>query len=132
MLKRVHSHALVALLGIGVTLAAPRAHAHHAFSAEFDINKPIQLKGTLTKVEWVNPHSWIYVDVPDESGNVTHWAVEFGAPAALRRRGFSAADFPTGIEVTVNGYLAKSGKEIVNAKTVVLPDGRDLYAGDDE
>lgn len=132
MNRRAHSHAFAALLGIGVTLTAASSLAHHAFSAEFDINKPIELKGVLTKVEWVNPHSWIYVDVPDPSGNVTNWAIEFGAPGTLRRRGFSAVDFPTGIEVIVDGYLAKSGKPVVNAKTVSLPDGRDLYAGDED
>lgn len=111
---------------------AAAVSAHHAFSAEFDINRPVELKGTLTKVEWVNPHSWVYIDVANADGTVTPWAVEFGSPGSFRRRGLSASDFPKGMQVTVHGYLAKSGKAVVNASTVKLPDGRDLYAGDAE
>ncbi len=111
------------------TFGASRAAAHHAFAAEFDVNKPVTLVGTLTKVAWVNPHGWIYVDVKGKDGTVTGWAIEFGSPNALLRRGLRKADFPPGMTVTVKGYLAKSGKPVANASTVTLPDGRSLFAG---
>jgi hypothetical protein len=103
--------------------------AHHAFSAEYDGKKPVTLKGTLTKTQWVNPHGWIYIDVPGKDGKVTSWAVEFGSPMALLRRGLRKTDFPAGIEVTVEGYLSKDGSPMVNASSVTLPDGRQLYTG---
>jgi hypothetical protein len=105
------------------------ALAHHAFSAEYAADKPITLKGTLTKVEWVNPHGWIYLDVKGDDGKVVNWAVEFGAPNALLRRGLRKSDFPTGIEVVVDGYRAKNGSATVNGTSVKLPDGRGLYTG---
>jgi Family of unknown function (DUF6152) len=103
--------------------------AHHAFSAEYDAQKPITLKGTVTKMEWTNPHGWIYVDVKDEAGKTVNWAIEFGAPNALLRRGLRKSDFPEGIGVTVSGYRAKNGSPTVNGTSVKLPDGRDLYTG---
>lgn len=122
---------IAAALGVAAgTLAVPLASAHHAFSAEYDLNKPLALKGVLTKIQWVNPHSWVYIDVKNSDGSVTNWAVEFGAVAALRRRGLQRSDLPIGLEVTVKGYQAKTGKAVVNAASVQLPDGRDLYAGD--
>src|SRR5262249_12995857 len=110
-------------------LVVQTALAHHAFSAEYDAQKPITLKGTLTKMEWTNPHGWIYVDVKDEGGKTVNWAIEFGAPNALLRRGLRKSDFPEGIEVTVSGYRAKNGSPTVNGTSVKLPDGRDLYTG---
>lgn len=109
--------------------ASPAALAHHAFAAEYDIDQPITIKGKLTKIEWTNPHGWVYVDVVGADGKVVNWAVEFGAPNALLRRGARKDDFPIGGEVTVNGYRAKSGKEVIAGSTVKLPDGRDFFAG---
>ena len=105
------------------------ASAHHAFAAEYDAEKPVELTGTLTKVEWVNPHSWIYLDVKSADGKVTSWQFEFGAPNALIRRGLHKSDLPIGGEVHVKGYLAKSGLPVGNATSVTLPDGRSLYTG---
>jgi hypothetical protein len=121
----------VALAVLAIALVAGRqaASAHHAFAAEFDRDKPIALVGVLTKVQWVNPHSWIYVDVKGPDGKVTNWAFEFGPPNALLRRGVRKADFPLGVEVKVEGFLAKNGQPVANASNVTLADGRRLFAG---
>jgi hypothetical protein len=108
------------------------AQAHHAFAAEFDANQPVELQGRVTRVKWVNPHSWLYLDVADPSGAVTEWAVEFGGPYALLQKGLRKTDFPLGSAVTVNGFLAKSGKPVANASKVLLPDGRDFYTAADD
>ena len=122
-------HLLLYLLMLLAAFTTAPAFAHHAFAAEYDIDKPITLKGILTKVEWINPHGWVYVDVKDASGKVVNWTIEFGAPNALLRRGFRKTDFPVGEEVEVKGYLAKSGKAVIAATTVKLPDGRNFFAG---
>src|SRR5690606_8241388 len=125
---------LLAATGLIATLgsASTPTHAHHAFAAEFDANKPIELRGTITRLQWTNPHSWIYVDVTDEDGDVTSWAVEFGAPYSLLQKGLRRTDFEIGTEVVINGFLAKSGEPVLNASNVTLPDGRDfLTAAED-
>lgn len=113
-----------AMLALG---AVPATQAHHAFGAEFDGDKPVELRGVVTDLKWTNPHSWLYLDVTNEDGSVTHWAVEFGGPYALLQKGLRKADFPIGSDVVVNGFLAKSGKPVANASNVTLPDGRDFY-----
>ena len=113
-------------------LSATAARAHHAFSAEFDIAQPVELKGVVTKLQWTNPHSWIYVDVKDGSGATTTWAVEFGSPYALLRKGLRKTDFPLGVEVSVHAYRARSGKAIANASSVTLADGRGFYTAADD
>jgi hypothetical protein len=106
--------------------------AHHAFGAEFDANKPIELHGVVTSLKWTNPHSWLYLDVTNPDGSVSNWAVEFGGPYALLQKGLRKTDFPLGAQVIVNGFRAKSGKEVVNASNVLLPDGRDFYTAADD
>lgn len=116
---------MVALLGPGRISPS----AHHSFAAEFDINKPVTLKGTVTTMKWVNPHAWLYIDVKDADGKVTNWACEFGLPQALYRRGWRPKDLPVGTEVTLTGWRAKDNSPTANANSVTLPDGRRLFAG---
>ena len=120
---------LVLILVGGMLIAGVPAWAHHSFAAEFDLNQPITLKGVLTRMEWTNPHGWIYIDVTGPDGKVTNWGVEAGAPTALLRRGLRRTDFPAGIEVTVDGFRAKGGAPRVNGKTVTMKDGRNFFLG---
>jgi hypothetical protein len=122
-------HTSLLTFAASALLAAPPMFAHHAFSAEYDANRPITLKGSLTKVEWTNPHGWIYVDVKDDSGKPVNWAIEFGSPNAMLRRGLRKTDFPDGIEVVIKGYRAKNGTPTINGTSVKLPDGRNLLVG---
>jgi hypothetical protein len=110
-------------------LASAPVAAHHAFAAEFDVNQPVKVKGTLTKVEWVNPHAWIYVDVKGADGKVVNWHFELGPPNALFRLGWKKDSIPTGIEVEVTGYRAKSVEAVANGRSITLPDGRELFSG---
>ena len=103
--------------------------AHHSFPAEFDINRPIQLTGTVTKVEWVNPHAWIHVDVKKPDGTIENWAVETGTPNTLLRRGLTKKDLPAGTEIKVSGYQSRDGSAKANGVNVTLPDGRALQIG---
>lgn len=112
-----------------VMAAAASVSAHHAFAAEFDANKPITLKGTVTKMEWINPHSWIHVDVKGPDGKIVSWMVEGGAPNALLRRGFTKDSLPPGTEILVEGYAAKNGTHKANGRDLTLPDGKKLFVG---
>jgi hypothetical protein len=98
--------------------------AHHSFAAEFDGSKALRLTGTLTKIEWTNPHTYFYVDVKEENGNVVKWGCEAGSPGALSRRGFKRGDLKLGDTVIVDGYRAKDGSRLIDARRVTLPDGR--------
>jgi uncharacterized protein DUF6152 len=123
---------LTAAVLIAMTLAMAHPTAHHAFAAEFDANKPVELRGTVTRLQWTNPHSWLYVDVPAADGTVTPWAIEFGAPYSLMQKGLRKTDFPIGVAVVVKGFRAKSGKAVANASSVSLPNGRGFYTGADD
>ena len=103
--------------------------AHHAFSAEFDANKPIVLKGKVVKTEWVNPHSWVHMEVKGADGKTAVWSIECGAPNALLRRGWSKNSIPIGAEIVVDGYQAKDGSTTANAKDITTPDGQKMFVG---
>jgi Family of unknown function (DUF6152) len=118
---------LVASLNLVLTSTPVRAH--HAFSAEFDANQPITLRGTVARVEWINPHSWIHVDVKNPDGKVDRWMVEGGNPSVLLRRGFTKDSLPAGTEIVVEGFRAKGNPLRANGRDITFPDGKKLFMG---
>jgi hypothetical protein len=105
------------------------AAAHHAFSSEFDANKPVKLKGVVTRIEWINPHAWIHVDVKEADGKITKWMIEGGSPNALIRRGVTQQILKVGMEISVDGYVSKDGSTRANGRDITLADGRRLSVG---
>ncbi len=120
---RMRLVAIVLCLGISVTVPLL---SHHAFSSEFDANKPVKLKGTVSRIEWINPHTWIHVDVKETDGKITKWMIEGGSPNALIRRGVTSQLLKVGMEVMVDGYQAKDGSSRANGRDITLADGRKL------
>jgi hypothetical protein len=126
---RTRLFVLVVAGGLLAAVAAAPALAHHAFAAEFDGNKPIKLSGVVTKMEWINPHAWIHMDVKNPDGTVRSWMIEGAAPNALIRRGWNRDSLLPGTEITITGFLAKDGSNKANGRDIFLSDGRRLFAG---
>ena len=114
---------------LGMLLAAAPAAAHHAFAADFDINQPVKLTGAVSKIEWVNPHSWIHIDVKGSDGKVVTWAIETVGPNALFRRGWKRDTLKIGDVIVVDGFKAKNGQPVANGRTVHTPAGQELFVG---
>ena len=116
------------VLAIGLLLTTA-AWPHHAFSAEFDENKPVKLQGRVTRMEWINPHVWIHMDVKSPEGEVISWMIEGGPPNALLKRGWNKRSLPEGTEIVVDGYQSKDGELRANGRDLTFPDGKKLFAG---
>jgi hypothetical protein len=117
------------LTGALLLAAGAAVGAHHSFAAEFDANQPVQLRGTVVRVEWINPHTWIHMDVKKPDGAVERWMIEGGTPNTLLRRGIKKDSLPQGTEILVDGYKAKNGSNRANGRDVTFPDGRKLFLG---
>jgi len=118
-----------AIVAAGAAIASPTVRAHHAFAAEFDAAQPITLRGTVTRVEWINPHTWIHINVKDADGKSTEWMIEGGTPNTLLRRGVDKNSIPAGTEIIVDGYRAKNGSNRANGRDLTLPNGKKLFVG---
>jgi hypothetical protein len=119
----------VATVAFAILVGGGYVQAHHAFAAEFDATKEVTMTGTVDEMQWVNPHSWLYIMVTGADGKEERWGFEFGPPNALFRRGWTRSTVPHGMKVTVVAFLATDGRKVASAKTVKLPDGRSLFAG---
>ena len=122
----------VIVAGLGLLLCTVPMLAHHSFAAEYDSAKPVTLTGTVTNVEWMNPHARFYIDVKDEKGEMANWELELGSPNGLMRQGWTRNSLKKGDQVTITGSLAKDGSKLANARTVKLADGRSVFAGSSE
>jgi hypothetical protein len=129
MNKKFGFKMLAATILAGMLISARPLSAHHAFTAEFDSNKPVKLRGTVVKVDMVNPHSWIYIDVKNNDGTTTQWMVEGGSPNALVRHGFTKSSLPKGTEVIFEGFQAKDGSNRANGRDITFPDGKKIFLG---
>ena len=125
----MRTRVLTTSAGIALLLIASGASAHHAFSAEFDAARPIELRGVVTKTEWINPHSWITIEVERDDGTTETWEIEAGAPNSMFRRGFTRNSLPDGTEILVTGYQARDGGRRANGRNLTLPDGTLLFMG---
>jgi hypothetical protein len=128
----VRLHTTLGTITILLAFGATAALAHHSFAAEFDASKPVTLKGKVTKLEWTNPHIWIYLEAADDKGNTGKWQCEGGAPNGLRRNGWSRNSLKEGDVITIEGSMAKDGSKTCNARSVVLADGKRVFAGSSE
>jgi hypothetical protein len=126
---RTRLFSVVAGAAFLVAVAAGPVVAHHSFAAEFDAKKPVKMTGTVVKMEWINPHSWIHIDVKRPDGKVERWMVEGGAPNALLRRGWNKNSLPEGTEIIVEGFQAKDGSNRANGRDITFPDGKKLFVG---
>ncbi len=125
----MNKKALLGVLTVLLAVSAPSAFAHHSFAAEFDGNAPVTIKGKVTNFEWVNPHSWVHIDVVDENGNTVNWSCETAPPNMLYRSGWRKDSLKPGDEVVIEGFKAKDGSHTMNARTVTTPDGKKFFAG---
>jgi hypothetical protein len=128
-LKTMKNILWLPIMTLGLLGASATLFAHHSFEAEFDRNKVIQVKGTVTQLEWTNPHAHLYVDVKDDAGQVTNWNFELGSPNLLRRKGWTKEALHPGDIISVEGYMAKDGSKLANARKITLPDGKQVFAG---
>jgi len=119
----------IVVAGIGLLLSVEPVLAHHSFAAEFDAKRPVKLRGTITRMEWINPHAWIHIDVKGPDGKIVNWMIEAGTPNTLFRRGFTKDSLEPGTEILVDGYLSKDGSNRANGRDVTFPDGQKLFLG---
>jgi hypothetical protein len=126
---RAHHVVAIGAVALVAALNAASVSAHHSFAAEFDANKPVTLHGTIVKMEWINPHAWLHIDVKKNDGTTERWMIEGGTPNTLIRRGFTKSAVTEGMEITVEGFQAKNGKLRANGRDLVLPDGKRLFMG---
>ena len=126
---RRHLSIVVVIVAVALGAGAFPALAHHSFSAEFDIKSPVKFRGVLAKMEWVNPHAWLHIDVKDEDGKTVRWMIETAAPNALLRRGYTKTSLPLGSEILVEGFRARDGSNKANGANLTFADGRKLFVG---